>query len=151
MLRGGFDSVGPLRLPPNLKSEKRSPPVGVALFAMCFASRSGREVWGKSMTWGVPWGGPAGRQTTLRDQVTVAGVGVHSGLPVTITLHPAEADTGIVFIRCGTDGQPDRARRALFRSVTATEFATVLGDKNGPAISTTEQVLAAFYPLRAHN
>ena len=92
-------------------------------------------MWGNSMTWGVPRGVPAGRQTTLRDNVIVAGVGVHSGLPATITLHPAEADTGIIFVRCGADGQPDRELRAHFRSVTATEFATVLGDKNGPAIS----------------
>jgi UDP-3-O-[3-hydroxymyristoyl] N-acetylglucosamine deacetylase len=108
-------------------------------------------VWGKSMTWGVPWGVPAGRQTTLRDHVTVAGVGVHSGLPATITLHPAEADTGIVFLRCGTDGQPDRELQAHFRSVTATEFATVLGDKTGPAISTTEHVLAALHALGVDN
>ena len=103
------------------------------------------------MTWGVPWGVPAGRQTTLRDHVIVAGVGVHSGLPATITLHPAEANTGIVFMRCGTDGQPDRELRAHFRSVTATEFATVLGDKSGPAISTTEHVLAALHALGVDN
>ena len=50
----------------------------------------------------------AGRQTTLRDHVTVTGIGVHSGSPVTLTLHPAEADTGIVFLRSGIGGQPDR-------------------------------------------
>jgi len=99
------------------------------------------------MTWGVP----AGRQTTLRDHVTVTGVGVHSGLPATITLHPADADTGIVFACCGTDGRSDRELRAHFRSVTATEFATVLGDKNGPAVSTTEHVLAALHALGVDN
>ena len=50
----------------------------------------------------------AGRQTTLKDHVTVAGIGVHSGAPATLTLHPAEANTGIVFLRSGVDGQPDR-------------------------------------------
>jgi UDP-3-O-[3-hydroxymyristoyl] N-acetylglucosamine deacetylase len=96
-------------------------------------------------------GVPAGRQTTLQDHVTVAGIGVHSGLPATITLHPAEADTGIIFVRCGTDSQPDRELRAHFRSVTATEFATVLGDEDGPAVSTTEHVLAALHALRVDN
>ena len=43
----------------------------------------------------------AGRQTTLREQVTLSGIGIHSGSPVTLTLHPAEPDTGIVFLRCG--------------------------------------------------
>ena len=41
----------------------------------------------------------AGRQTTLREQTAVSGVGVHSGAPATLTMLPAEADTGIVFVR----------------------------------------------------
>src|SRR6202167_4183363 len=93
----------------------------------------------------------AGRQTTLQEHLTVAGVGVHSGSPATLTLHPAEADTGIVFLRSGVDGQPDRELNAHFRSVTATEFATVLGDANGPAVSTTEHVLAALHGLGIDN
>src|SRR5271163_3498769 len=93
----------------------------------------------------------AGRQTTLREPVAVAGIGVHSGWPVTVTLYPAEADTGIVFVRCGASGEKDRELFANFRSVTATEFATVLGDKSGPAISTTEHVLAALYGLGVDN
>ncbi len=38
------------------------------------------------------------KQTTLRDEVAISGIGVHSGRPVTLTLHPAEAGTGIVSI-----------------------------------------------------
>jgi UDP-3-O-[3-hydroxymyristoyl] N-acetylglucosamine deacetylase len=93
----------------------------------------------------------AGRQTTLREPVAVAGIGVHSGWPVTVTLYPAEADAGIVFVRCGANGEKDRELAATFRSVTATEFATVLGDKRGPAISTTEHVMAALYGLGIDN
>jgi UDP-3-O-[3-hydroxymyristoyl] N-acetylglucosamine deacetylase len=93
----------------------------------------------------------AGRQTTLQDHVTVAGIGVHSGSPANLTLHPAEADTGIVFVRCGVDGQPDRELSANYRSVTATEFATVLGDQSGPAVSTTEHVLSALHGLGVDN
>ncbi len=97
-------------------------------------------------------GVPAGRQTTLKDHVAVNGIGVHSGSPVTLTLHPAEADTGIVFLRSGgVDGQSDRELKAHYRSVTATEFATVLGDHNGPAVSTTEHVLAALHGLGVDN
>jgi UDP-3-O-[3-hydroxymyristoyl] N-acetylglucosamine deacetylase len=93
----------------------------------------------------------AGRQTTLRELVAVAGIGVHSGWPVTATLYPAASDTGIVFVRCGANGEKARELSANFRSVTATEFATVLGDKSGPAISTTEHVLAALYGLGIDN
>jgi UDP-3-O-[3-hydroxymyristoyl] N-acetylglucosamine deacetylase len=93
----------------------------------------------------------AGRQTTLREPVAVAGIGVHSGWPVTATLYPAASDTGVVFVRRGANGEKDRELAANFRSVTATEFATVLGDKSGPAISTTEHVLAALYGLGIDN
>ncbi|HZP77262.1 MAG TPA: UDP-3-O-acyl-N-acetylglucosamine deacetylase [Pseudolabrys sp.] len=91
------------------------------------------------------------KQTTLRDQAAVSGVGVHSGLPATLTLHPAEADTGIVFIRTGVKGMPDREIRADVRAVTATEFATVLGDATGPLCSTAEHVLAALRGLGVDN
>ena len=92
-----------------------------------------------------------GKQTTLRQQVTVSGIGIHSGSPVSITLHPAEANTGIAFWCAGIDGQRDREITADFRSVTATEFATVLGDEIGPAISTTEHLMAALYGLGVDN
>jgi len=89
-------------------------------------------------------------QTTLRDDATLSGVGVHSGQPVTLTLRPADADTGIVFLRTGPDGQC-REIRADVRSVTATEFATVLGDTHGPICSTAEHVLAALSALGVDN
>lgn len=92
-----------------------------------------------------------GRQTTLREQVTLSGIGVHSGAPVSLTLHPAEAGTGIAFLRSGRNGERDRELPASFRFVTATEFATVLGDHDGPAVSTTEHVLAALYGLGIDN
>ena len=87
----------------------------------------------------------AARQTTLRDSATLTGVGVHSGLPVTLTIHPAEIDCGITFLRSGIDGSPDREVRADVRAVTATEFATVLGDTEGPLCSTAEHVLAGAF------
>jgi UDP-3-O-[3-hydroxymyristoyl] N-acetylglucosamine deacetylase len=93
----------------------------------------------------------AGRQTTLRNRVAVSGIGVHTGLPVTLTLHPADAGTGVVFHRCGVDGEPDREIRANVRSVTATELATVLGDESGPGVSTIEHIMAALCGLGVDN
>ncbi len=92
-----------------------------------------------------------GRQTTLRDQAVLNGIGVHSGLPVTLTLHPAEANTGLRFIRSGLGGGRDREVRADISAVTATEFATVLGDVTGPLVSTAEHVLAALRGLGVDN
>jgi UDP-3-O-[3-hydroxymyristoyl] N-acetylglucosamine deacetylase len=91
------------------------------------------------------------KQTTLRDQIAVSGVGVHSGLPVTLTMHPADDDAGIVFQRVSADGSIEREIRADVRAVTATEFATVLGDASGPLCSTAEHVLAALRGLNVDN
>jgi UDP-3-O-[3-hydroxymyristoyl] N-acetylglucosamine deacetylase len=90
------------------------------------------------------------RQTTLRLPVSVTGIGVHSGQPATLTLSPADANTGIVFIRTGLEG-PDREIAARPEAVIATDFATVLGDRSGPLISTTEHVLAALRGMGVDN
>jgi UDP-3-O-[3-hydroxymyristoyl] N-acetylglucosamine deacetylase len=91
------------------------------------------------------------KQTTLRDHIAVSGIGVHSGSPVTLTLHPADDDTGIVFQRVSADGTTEREIRADVRAVTATDFATVLGDAKGPLCSTAEHLLAALRGLHVDN
>src|ERR1041385_6632791 len=91
------------------------------------------------------------KQTTLRHPVAVSGIGVHSGLPVTLTLHPAGDDSGIIFQRVTADGSIEREIRADVRAVTATEFATVLGDAKGPLCSTAEHLLAALRGLNVDN
>ena len=90
------------------------------------------------------------RQTTLRSQATVTGVGVHSGLPVSLTLGPAPVDAGFIFVRTGSDGS-DREVQATAKSVISTEFATVLGDREGPLVSTAEHVLAALRGMGIDN
>ncbi|MCX7307627.1 MAG: UDP-3-O-acyl-N-acetylglucosamine deacetylase [Afipia sp.] len=92
----------------------------------------------------------SGRQTTLRAPVTVTGVGVHSGAPVSLTLAPADIadiNAGFVFIRSGDD----REIPATTSSVVATDFATVLGDHQGPLVSTAEHVLAALRGMGVDN
>ncbi|OCK53725.1 UDP-3-O-acyl-N-acetylglucosamine deacetylase [Bradyrhizobium sp. LMTR 3] len=90
------------------------------------------------------------RQTTLRSQATVTGVGVHSGLPVSLTLGPAPVDAGFIFVRTGLD-EADREVPAVAASVTATDLATVLGDREGPLVSTAEHVLAALRGMGVDN
>jgi UDP-3-O-[3-hydroxymyristoyl] N-acetylglucosamine deacetylase len=90
------------------------------------------------------------RQTTLRSQATVTGVGVHSGLPVNLTIGPASVDAGLIFVRTGLPGG-EREVQATAEAVIATEFATVLGDNNGPLVSTVEHVLAALRGMGVDN
>ncbi|MGH6741072.1 MAG: UDP-3-O-acyl-N-acetylglucosamine deacetylase [Bradyrhizobium sp.] len=90
------------------------------------------------------------RQTTLRSQATVTGVGVHSGSPVSLTIGPASVDAGLIFVRTGLEGG-DREVQATSAAVIATEFATVLGDAEGPLVSTVEHVLAALRGMGVDN
>jgi len=90
------------------------------------------------------------RQTTLRSQATVSGVGVHSGLPVNLTIGPASVDAGLIFVRTGLPCG-EREVQATAESVISTEFATVLGDKDGPLVSTVEHVLAALRGMGVDN
>ena len=90
------------------------------------------------------------RQTTLRSQATVTGVGVHSGLPVNLTIGPAPVDAGFIFVRTGLE-DADREVPALASSVIATDLATVLGDSDGPLVSTAEHVLAALRGMGVDN
>src|SRR3979411_478794 len=90
------------------------------------------------------------RQTTLRSQATVTGVGVHSGLAVNLTIGPASVDAGYIFVRTGLDDS-DREVSAVAESVIATDFATVLGDREGPLVSTAEHVLAALRGMGVDN
>src|SRR5262245_34546772 len=90
------------------------------------------------------------RQTTLRAQATVTGVGVHSGQPVSLTLGPAPVHAGFILVRAGL-ACAYREVQATFESVIATEFATVLGDSEGPLVSTAEHVLAALRGMGVDN
>src|SRR6476469_1803392 len=90
------------------------------------------------------------RQTTLRSQATVTGLGVHSGQPVNLTIAPAPIDAGFIFVRTGLEGA-DREVQATADAVIATDFATVLGDNDGPLVSTAEHVLAALRGMGVDN
>lgn len=88
-------------------------------------------------------------QTTLKSRASVSGVGVHSGTAVTISLLPADPDTGIVFQRI--DQSEYFEFRALVSEVGATDLCTVLGDPAGPHVGTVEHLLAALSMMGIDN
>jgi UDP-3-O-[3-hydroxymyristoyl] N-acetylglucosamine deacetylase len=90
-------------------------------------------------------------QTTLADRVQLTGLGVHSNAPVTVVLHPADADSGISFLRTGVDGQDGKFIPAKWSSVTMTELCTVIGDTRTGSISTIEHLMAALAGLGIDN
>lgn len=71
-------------------------------------------------------------------------------MPVSLTIGPASMDAGFIFVRTGLEGS-DRDVKAVAGSVISTEFATVLGDRAGPLVSTAEHVLAALRGMGVDN
>lgn len=89
-------------------------------------------------------------QTTLKSSVALSGVGVHGGKPVTITFHPADPDTGIVFTRCDL-GEEARDLRALVSEVGATDLCTVLGNPADVHVATVEHLMATLSAIGIDN
>lgn len=81
-------------------------------------------------------------QTTIAEPAAYTGVGLHSGKDVTMELKPAEADTGIVFVRVDLPGQPEVEARA--ENVTSTLRATTIED-NGIKMFTIEHLMSALH------
>lgn len=87
-------------------------------------------------------------QTTLASVVQLSGTGLHSGRSVSITLKPAPAGTGIVFVRTDLAGAP--RVKACTANVTGTMRATTL-EQGAAKVFTVEHVLAAFAALGVDN
>jgi UDP-3-O-[3-hydroxymyristoyl] N-acetylglucosamine deacetylase len=90
------------------------------------------------------------RQTTLASEISLTGTGVHSGAPVSISLHPADGDTGLRFLLSNGDAESTEIA-ADQRWVTGVTLCTVLGDGNGASVATVEHLLAALRGLGVDN
>ena len=88
-------------------------------------------------------------QHTVERPITVEGIGVHTGKPVSLTIRPAGAGVGIKFIR--SDLEPGISIPARYDSVCATDLCTVIGEGAGPSISTVEHVMSALSALGVDN
>jgi UDP-3-O-[3-hydroxymyristoyl] N-acetylglucosamine deacetylase len=82
-------------------------------------------------------------QHTLRNKVTIRGTGLHSGAAVTMTLNPAPAGQGILFIRTDVKGLNNEIP-ALWDRVVDTRLCTVIGNGDGVTIGTIEHLMAAL-------
>lgn len=79
---------------------------------------------------------------TIAHEVTVAGLGMHTGRPATVRLLPAAANAGIRFVRTDLPGaEPIPART---HAVSATERRTAIGPTGGE-VQTVEHLMAALY------
>ena len=91
---------------------------------------------------------------TLRASAALSGIGLHTGRPVTLTLLPATAGTGILFRRSdclrADDPRPQAERlaevtvRAHPGAVCQTQLGTVIANAAGTTVATVEHLLAAL-------
>lgn len=88
------------------------------------------------------------KQTTIAKEVSLTGVGLHTGNEVTLNFCPAEANTGYVFKRVDLEDQPTIKADASF--VVSTQRGTNL-EKGDVVINTSEHVLAALVGLEIDN
>ncbi|MDB5119210.1 MAG: bifunctional UDP-3-O-[3-hydroxymyristoyl] N-acetylglucosamine deacetylase/3-hydroxyacyl-ACP [Sphingobacteriales bacterium] len=88
------------------------------------------------------------KQRTIKSEVTVSGVGLHTGQPVNMTFKPAPENHGYKFRRIDVPGQP--IIDADVDNVTDTSRGTTIS-QNGASVSTVEHVLASLVGLEVDN
>jgi len=88
------------------------------------------------------------KQKTIAKEVTLSGVGLHTGKSVTMTFKPAPENSGYAFVRIDLEGRPIIEADANY--VVTTQRGTNL-EKNGVNINTSEHVLAALVGLEIDN
>lgn len=87
-------------------------------------------------------------QRTIAEKISCTGIGLHTGSPVQLTLHPARVGTGVVFVRSDLSHPVEIPARR--ESVTSTQMATTLGVGDA-TVSTVEHLLSALYSLGVDN
>ena len=88
-------------------------------------------------------------QQTIAEPIFIKGIGLHTGIDVSIKLCPAEADYGIKFIR--KDIVANNIVDALWSNVTNTNLSTTISNKYGVSVSTIEHLMSALSGLHIDN
>mgnify|MGYP002711962916 CR=1 FL=1 len=87
-------------------------------------------------------------QKTIKSEISLSGVGLHTGNQVTMTFKPAPENHGISFVRVDLEGSPEIEASAEY--VVNTQRGTNL-EKRGVFVNTSEHVLAAVTALDIDN
>jgi UDP-3-O-[3-hydroxymyristoyl] N-acetylglucosamine deacetylase len=89
-------------------------------------------------------------QHTVATTAICAGVGLHTGQRVRLTIRPAPVGTGIVFVRTDVRDRDNRVPAHADR-VPATQLCTVVTNAAGVSVSTIEHLMAAIAALNIDN
>ncbi len=88
-------------------------------------------------------------QQTISKPVSINGIGLHSGINVSMHLYPAEANYGVKFIR--KDITENNVIEAIWSNVTNTKLSTTISNQNGVSVSTIEHLMSALSGLHIDN
>ena len=88
-------------------------------------------------------------QKTITKDIMFKGVGLHSGLAVTMTIKPAEPNTGIIFKRI--DIKKNNIIIPNIYNVSSAVFCTTISNETGASVSTIEHLMGALYGLGVDN
>lgn len=97
-----------------------------------------------------PWLGLEGYQNTLGSTVVFSGIGTHSANAVTMTIHPAPENSGIVFVRTDLADGP-HIIPARWDHVSNTMLCTKISNDADVSVSTIEHIMAALYACEIDN
>lgn len=89
-------------------------------------------------------------QHTLKSSITIADIGLHSGADINMTLKPAPADHGIIFVRTDITDK-NNVVPAKWDLVVDTQLCTVVGNDAGVTIGTVEHLMSALRGLGIDN
>ncbi|MCR4623327.1 MAG: UDP-3-O-acyl-N-acetylglucosamine deacetylase [Alphaproteobacteria bacterium] len=92
-------------------------------------------------------------QATLKDSFSLDGVGVHKGKVCSVTVKPADKDTGIIFFRSdkGGSGFQNEKIVASYDNVENATMCTQISNENGASLKTIEHLMAALYGMKISN
>jgi len=88
-------------------------------------------------------------QKTILKKISLSGVGVHTGIPVSLNIIPSLPNTGITFKRI--DLKKNNIVIPNFQNVTDATLCTTISNEHGVEVSTIEHLMAAFYGLGIDN
>ncbi len=91
------------------------------------------------------------RQCTLVSPLEFAGIGVHSGLPVTMSIEPAVAGEGIKIMRLLDDGRTVGPSKVHYSKILSTTLCTTLDLGDSKSVATIEHVVSALSGLGVDN
>jgi UDP-3-O-[3-hydroxymyristoyl] N-acetylglucosamine deacetylase len=88
-------------------------------------------------------------QKTINKNISIHGVGLHSGTNVSMTIKPAKSNTGIIFKRI--DIKNNNIVIPNIFNVSSAVFCTTISNEHGVSVSTIEHIMGAFYGMGIDN